>query len=96
MYGSSIDNIKNVKLRELVTQVIKHASSTVSHDMLDAFSESESDEDFTANWQSKLEGLKNEVEHYWSGLEGMKSQKAPEADFKRDMPELHREMKFDQ
>lgn len=90
------DDIMNEKLKELFIKQMKNGSCTINNDAWDALLGSSTDEELIHNWQSALVDLKNEVEHYWSELERMKSQKATEADFKKDMPELYRAMKFDQ
>lgn len=90
------DDINNEELKELFIKQMKNASGTINNDAWDALLSSSTDEELIANWQSALVDLKNEVEHYWSELEQMKFKKETEPNFEKDMPELHREMKFDQ
>ncbi len=66
-----IDDIKNVKLKELFVQT-KHASITIGCDANDSLYDSKTDDELIAIWQSNLENLKNEIEHYWSELEKLK------------------------
>ena len=66
-----IDEIKNPVLKGLVKQT-KHSSGTIEADLDDALDGSETDDELIEMWQSALEGLKSEVEGYWSGLEGLK------------------------
>lgn len=77
MYGSSLENIQNQDLRNLIGDAIKNASTTIENDLLDAFSDSKSDSELVENWRGKLIGLKNEVEHYLRELEKMKDIKCP-------------------
>jgi len=63
-----IEDIKNPILRDLVEQA-KHSSGTIEADLHDALDGSDTEEELIAMWQSSLEGLKNEVEHYWSRIE---------------------------
>lgn len=73
-----IENIKNKTLKELVISVEKNdASSTIDADLEDALNESSNDEELIQNWQGKLESLYNETQHYWGGLENMKSKVKP-------------------
>ena len=66
-----IDDITNPVLKALVEQA-KHSSGTIEADLHDALDGSDTEEELIVMWQSTLEGLKNEVEHYWSRLEGIK------------------------
>ena len=66
-----MDDINNPVLKDLVKQA-KHSVGTIEADLHDALDGSDTDEELIAMWQSSLEGLKEEVEHYWSGLEGIK------------------------
>ena len=66
-----IDKIKNPVLKSLVKQG-KHSSGTIEYDLHDALDGSETDEELITMWQSALEGLKEEVEHYWGSLEALK------------------------
>ncbi len=69
-----IVNIKDPRLAELVRSAEKNqASGTIGADLEDALTESSNDEELIANWQSKLESLYREANHYWGGLEAMKS-----------------------
>lgn len=63
---------KKSELNKLVKSALKNASSTIGDDLRDAIDSSKTDDELIANWQSALEGLKNEVEHYWSSLEKLK------------------------
>ncbi len=66
-----INDIKNVKLKELFVQT-KNTSTTIECDARDSLCDSKNDDEFIAVWQSNLENLKNEIEHYWSELEKLK------------------------
>lgn len=68
-----IDDIKNVKLKELFVQA-KHASVTVECDAKDSLHDSKTDNELIVIWQSHLENLANEIEHYWSELEELKTE----------------------
>lgn len=64
--------IEDIELRKLVLSALKDASSTISKDLKDALDNSDTIEELINNWQSALENLKGEVEHYWGALEEMK------------------------
>lgn len=64
-------DIKNPELRKLVESAVKHASSTIVNDLKDALDESSIDDELLANWQSSLESLNKECQHYWGELENM-------------------------
>jgi hypothetical protein len=68
-----IDEVKNPKLKALVDGA-KHSSGTIEADLHDAMDSSKDDGELIAFWQSTLESLKEEVEHYWSGLEALKGE----------------------
>ena len=67
------DDIENEELKELYIKQMKNGSSTINNDAWDALLSSSTDEELIANWQSSLVDLKNEVEHYWSELEKLKT-----------------------
>ena len=69
-----IDNIKNPALKALVNGA-KHSVGTIEADLHDALDGASNDEELITMWQSALESLKDEICHYWSGLEGMKNAK---------------------
>ncbi len=66
-----IDEIKNPVLKELVKGA-KHSVGTIEADLHDALDGSDTDEELITMWQSALEGLKEEVAHYWGELEALK------------------------
>jgi hypothetical protein len=67
----NILEIRNPILKKLV-EGAKHSPGTIEADLHDALDGSKDDEELIAIWQSALEGLKEEVEHYWGGLEALK------------------------
>lgn len=67
-----IDEIRNPILKKLV-EGAKHSVGTIEADLHDALDGASNDEELIAMWQSSLESLKEEVEHYWSGLEMIKN-----------------------
>jgi hypothetical protein len=69
----NILEIRNPVLKKLV-EGAKHSSGTIEADLYDALDGSQNDEELIAIWQSSLESLKEEVEHYWGGLEALKSE----------------------
>lgn len=69
-----IVDIKDPRLAELVRSAEKNqASGTIGADLEDALTESSNDEELIAKWQSKLESLHLEAQHYWGEIEAMKS-----------------------
>ncbi len=66
-----IDEIKNPILKKLV-EGARHSVGTVEADLHDALDGSQTDDELIAMWQSALESLKDEICHYWSGLEELK------------------------
>ena len=66
-----IEDIKNQTIKDLIEEA-HNGSMTIESDLEDAISDSNTEDELIAKWQSALEGLKNEVEHYWSELEGTK------------------------
>ena len=69
-----IDDVKGEELRELIEEVHR-GSMTIESDFQDAIRISNTEDELINIWQSALEGLKNEVEGYWSRLEGLKGGK---------------------
>ncbi len=66
------EDIQNYKLQGLIHFTEKHGSVTVIADMHDALLDADTDNDFIANFQSKLEDIKSEVEYFWFELELLK------------------------
>ncbi len=71
-----ISDIKNPSLIKLWDEV-RHYSATIAADAGDALEESSSDEELIANWQSRLESLHEETQHFWGGLENIKQTPSP-------------------
>ncbi len=69
-----IDDVKSQTIKDLIKEA-HNGSMTIESDLEIALQNSENDEELIENWQSGLEGLKNEVEEYWSRLEGIKNAK---------------------
>ncbi len=66
-----IDDIKNPSLKKLFEEV-RHHSATIAADAGDALEESSSDAELITSWQSRLENLHEETQHFWGGLENIK------------------------
>jgi hypothetical protein len=69
-----IEDIKNKSLKSLTGEAYK-GSMTIGNDLEIALQNSENDEELITNWQYQLEGLKDEIEHYWGELERLKINK---------------------
>lgn len=66
-----IDDIRNPSLKKLFEEV-RHHSATIVADAGDALEESSNDEELIINWQSRLESLHQETQHFWGELENIK------------------------
>lgn len=66
-----IDDIKDPSLKKLFEEV-RHHSATIAEDAGDALEESNNDEKLITNWQSRLESLHEETQHFWGNLENIK------------------------
>lgn len=66
-----IDDIKDPNLKKLFEEV-RHHSATIAEDAGDALEESSTDEELITNWQSRLESLHEETQHFWGELENIK------------------------
>ncbi len=71
-----IDDIKDPSLKKLFEEV-RHHSATIAADAGDALEESSNDEELITNWQSRLESLHEETQHFWGGLENIKQAPSP-------------------
>lgn len=74
--ATKIDDIKDPALKKLFEEV-RHHSATIGEDAGDALENSSNDEELIANWQSYLESLREEIQHFWGELEAMKSKVEP-------------------
>lgn len=63
-----IEDIQNPALKQLF-EAAKHASGPILADAQDALEESTDDEELVHNWQSRLDSLYNECQHFWGELE---------------------------
>lgn len=62
-----IDDIKNPMMKKLFDEV-RHYSATIAPDAGDALEESNSNDELLHNWQSKLESLHEETQHFWGRI----------------------------
>jgi hypothetical protein len=68
------DDIQNESLKGLIRFCHKNGSVTITCDMEDAIGTKDSEADLIDAWQSSLESLRNECQHYWGTLEEIKGQ----------------------
>lgn len=69
-----IEDIKNPKLKEQVSDANKNGSYTITADLDDALQDSNSDEELINNWQGRLMNLYNEIQGFWGTLENIKKE----------------------
>ncbi len=74
-----IDEIKDPKLKELVTAGLK-SDCTITNDLEDALSESEDDEVLIMNWKNKLLSLYELTQYFYRELGGIESQQPKKPD----------------